>query len=218
MSSVVINDEFMYQFRKKLDENHFYGVDRKTFFLGVGGEEVIVETRSKFMSSFNKARMGTPNNILLRVGNSLLIDNRLSGFLDSEILNSDNVIQLWNFVTFFNHHISNLSYTALTLYALDTLDLSGKTILDLGCGEGVLSLFVLKKGAKKVHSVDGDSKYEVLIKNNLRLNNLEPNSLAFIPALFHEENKIFEAIGNHQSNLPLENVGPHFGGSDLVVF
>ncbi len=218
MSQVLINDEFMDWFRKKLDENHFWGVDRTTSFIGLDGESVPIEIRSKFMSSFSKAKMGTPNNIFMRVGNLLLIDNRIRSFLGEEELASDNIVQLWNFISFFNHHLNNLPYTALTLYILNGIDFRGKTILDLGCGEGVLSLFVLRKGAKKVYAVDADQKYEQLLKNNLKLNNLNKEFLDFIPARFDEKDKILGKIDTEEVRLSLVNVGPHFGDSDLTAF
>ncbi len=46
--------------------------------------------------------------------------------------------------------------TALCLTWLDGLDLTGKTVVDFGCGSGILSLAALKLGAKKVIGIDID--------------------------------------------------------------
>jgi ribosomal protein L11 methyltransferase len=46
--------------------------------------------------------------------------------------------------------------TALCLQWLDGLDLSGKTILDFGCGSGILAIAALKLGASKAYCVDND--------------------------------------------------------------
>ncbi len=46
--------------------------------------------------------------------------------------------------------------TALCLTWLDGLDLKGKTVVDFGCGSGILSLAALKLGAKEVIGIDID--------------------------------------------------------------
>ena len=38
--------------------------------------------------------------------------------------------------------------------AINACDLEGKTVLDLGCGTGIMAIFCAKKGAKKVYAVD----------------------------------------------------------------
>lgn len=46
--------------------------------------------------------------------------------------------------------------TALCLQWLDGLDLAGKTVLDFGCGSGILAIAALKLGASKAYCVDND--------------------------------------------------------------
>ena len=46
--------------------------------------------------------------------------------------------------------------TALCLEWLEQIDLNGKTVLDFGCGSGILSVAALKLGAKFVTAVDID--------------------------------------------------------------
>lgn len=46
--------------------------------------------------------------------------------------------------------------TALCLSWLDSLDLKGKTVVDFGCGSGILAIGALKLGAKRVVGIDID--------------------------------------------------------------
>ena len=46
--------------------------------------------------------------------------------------------------------------TAMCLEWLDSLDLAGKTLLDYGCGSGVLAIAALRLGCKHAHAMDID--------------------------------------------------------------
>lgn len=48
--------------------------------------------------------------------------------------------------------------TAMMIEALLARDLSGQTVLDMGCGTGVLGIFAKKRGAEQVVAVDIDDK------------------------------------------------------------
>ncbi len=61
--------------------------------------------------------------------------------------------------------------TRLCIEALDNDPPIGKTIADLGCGSGILSLTALQLGAKCTFAVDTDSLAISATKNNSALNN-----------------------------------------------
>ncbi|PJD90806.1 MAG: 50S ribosomal protein L11 methyltransferase [Legionella sp.] len=67
--------------------------------------------------------------------------------------------------------------TSLCLTWLEQADLSNKTIIDYGCGSGILSLAALKLGAKKVLAVDIDDQALTATKNNAQVNLLDTPSL-----------------------------------------
>ena len=59
--------------------------------------------------------------------------------------------------------------TALCLRWLDGLDLDGKTVIDFGCGSGILAIAALKLGAQKVIGIDIDPQaIEASIDNATR--------------------------------------------------
>lgn len=72
--------------------------------------------------------------------------------------------------------------TALCLRWLDSLELQGKTVVDFGCGSGILSLAALKLGAKKVIGIDIDPQALQASKANAERNNVADRLELFLPA------------------------------------
>lgn len=60
--------------------------------------------------------------------------------------------------------------TALCLEWLDSVDLTGKTVIDYGCGSGILAIAALKLGASKVYAVDIDPQAILATKENAKRN------------------------------------------------
>ncbi|WP_085300463.1 50S ribosomal protein L11 methyltransferase [Cognaticolwellia mytili] len=71
--------------------------------------------------------------------------------------------------------------TALCLTWLDSLDLKGKTVVDFGCGSGILSLAALKLGAKKVIGIDIDPQALQASLENAKRNQCEDRLALFLP-------------------------------------
>jgi len=63
--------------------------------------------------------------------------------------------------------------TALCLEWLDCLDINGKTVLDFGCGSGVLSIAACKLGAILVEGIDIDLQAVTASRQNAERNNVE---------------------------------------------
>jgi len=71
--------------------------------------------------------------------------------------------------------------TALCLTWLDSLNLQGKTVVDFGCGSGILSLAALKLGAKKVIGIDIDPQaLQASLANAIR-NNVDDRLELYLP-------------------------------------
>ncbi len=71
--------------------------------------------------------------------------------------------------------------TALCLQWLDGLDLSGKTVLDFGCGSGILALAALKLGASAAVGVDNDPQALIASRDNAERNGVGAALQVFLP-------------------------------------
>ncbi|SET84951.1 50S ribosomal protein L11 methyltransferase [Thalassotalea agarivorans] len=71
--------------------------------------------------------------------------------------------------------------TSLCLTWLDGLDLTGKTVVDFGCGSGILSLAALKLGAEKVIGIDIDPQALQASRENAKRNNVEDRLELYLP-------------------------------------
>lgn len=71
--------------------------------------------------------------------------------------------------------------TALCLEWLDGLDLRGQTVLDFGCGSGILALAALKLGAARAVGVDNDPQAILATADNALRNGLAERLSVFLP-------------------------------------
>jgi ribosomal protein L11 methyltransferase len=67
--------------------------------------------------------------------------------------------------------------TFLCLQWLDSIDLNGKTLVDYGCGSGILGIAALLLGAERVVAVDNDPQALIATRDNLARNNLSEDRL-----------------------------------------
>lgn len=71
--------------------------------------------------------------------------------------------------------------TSLCLTWLEGLDLTGKTVLDFGCGSGVLAIAALLLGAKEVYACDIDPQALLATRENAKLNGVEQRLHCMLP-------------------------------------
>jgi len=74
--------------------------------------------------------------------------------------------------------------TALCLAWLDEADLVGKTVVDYGCGSGVLAIAALKLGAARVIGVDNDPQALLASRDNAERNDVADRLDLFAPDEF----------------------------------
>ncbi|MFM5440087.1 50S ribosomal protein L11 methyltransferase [Aeromonas enteropelogenes] len=72
--------------------------------------------------------------------------------------------------------------TALCLQWLDGLDLAGKTVVDFGCGSGILGIAALKLGAARVIGIDIDPQAIQASRDNAMRNGVAGQIELYLPA------------------------------------
>ncbi len=70
--------------------------------------------------------------------------------------------------------------TALCLEWLDGLDLRGKTVIDFGCGSGILAIAALKLGAQSAVGIDIDPQAILASRNNAEQNDVADRLRLFL--------------------------------------
>lgn len=68
--------------------------------------------------------------------------------------------------------------TSLCLNWLEQADLKNKSVIDYGCGSGILSLAAIKLGAKHVYAVDIDNQALQATQNNAYVNHITESQLS----------------------------------------
>lgn len=86
----------------------------------------------------------------------------------------------------------NHESTLLCLEALEGIDLEGKDCLDLGSGSGILSIYMKKKGARRVVATDIDQDAIDAIQMNAKKNNVDIEIL--LTDLFDQVEGKFDVI------------------------
>jgi len=99
--------------------------------------------------------------------------------------------------------------TALCLQWLAQEDLSHKTVIDYGCGSGILAIAAAKLGAKKVYCIDNDPQALVATADNAKRNHLDEQCI--IPlAPADLPNQRVDLLKANILAKPLIELAPHF--------
>ena len=81
------------------------------------------------------------------------------------------------------HHAT----TKMCLELLTSLNLEGKTIIDYGCGSGILAISALVLGASYAYGIDIDPDAVAESHNNARINAVDSRYSAFVPTQIPDE-------------------------------
>ncbi len=107
--------------------------------------------------------------------------------------------------------------TSLCLTWLDGLDLQGKTVIDFGCGSGILAIAALKLGAAKAIGIDIDPQAIQASRDNAERNGVSDRLSLYLP---HQQPENLQAdvvvanilAGPLRELAPLISVLPKAGG------
>ncbi|MDF2529854.1 MAG: prmA [Gammaproteobacteria bacterium] len=87
--------------------------------------------------------------------------------------------------------------TSLCLKWLGQQDLAGKTVIDYGCGSGILAIAAVMLGAKQAWCVDNDPQALVATRNNAAQNHLSPEQIITV---------LPEELPNIQADIVIANI------------
>lgn len=107
--------------------------------------------------------------------------------------------------------------TALCLSWLDGLDLAGKTVIDFGCGSGILAIAALKLGAAQAIGIDIDPQAIQASRDNAQRNGVSERLALYLPqqqpANLHADVVVANILAGPLRELaPLISVLPNAGG------
>lgn len=97
--------------------------------------------------------------------------------------------------------------TALCLEWLDSMKLGGKTIIDYGCGSGILAIAALKLGAARAIAIDHDPQAILATRNNAANNQVADRLEAWLVDDFEQQQGDI-VIANILANILIE-LAPH---------
>lgn len=96
--------------------------------------------------------------------------------------------------------------TRLCLTMLDEITPSGKEVLDMGCGSGILSIAALLLGAKNVTAIDIDQLATKISHENAALNGVDNENFTVYCGNILEDDKLADAIGQNPYDIIVANI------------
>ncbi len=100
--------------------------------------------------------------------------------------------------------------TALCLQWLDGLDLEGKTVIDFGCGSGILAIAALKLGAARAIGIDIDPQAIQASRDNAQRNGVSERLELYLPHQQPENLSADVVVANILAG-PLRELAPLIG-------
>ena len=96
--------------------------------------------------------------------------------------------------------------TQMVMEAMEAMDLSGASCLDLGSGSGILSLVALRLGAKQAIGVDIDPKAEDIARENAGYNGFSAPEFAALTGNVLTDRKLMQTLTARRYDLVLVNI------------
>lgn len=144
-------------------EQTIYGPDNKPIQVVFGFQPKVPEENPRQM-------------IYTKIGQRMLVDHRLQRWIHVFLKknSTEQVLYLHEFDTIMQESHVHAEYSSLAIYALDYVDVRGRTFLDLGAADGLCSLVALHNGAKHAIAVDIDPRRLAVLPRHLETNAMDP--------------------------------------------
>jgi SAM-dependent methyltransferase len=152
----------------------------------------------------------------MRIGNLAFLNDRLKPDIPQSLQDQFRAHAIWlsEFDSVFAEK-THLPYSILPIYALTTLNLAGKHVLDLGSADGILSLVAIKMGAFRVTSVDMQGNYVYAYERHLKANAFSIEGLDYIEGEFADAERILARLKSPKIDVAVANVGAHYGNAHM---
>ncbi|HTL47839.1 MAG TPA: 50S ribosomal protein L11 methyltransferase, partial [Verrucomicrobiae bacterium] len=150
-----------------------------------------------------------------RVGAWRFVDSRFKGvlgpLLDGRFRQyKESVIYLHEMDSSIADWENNLTnYTVPMIAAVDSLELNGRNVLDMGSADGILALLAYRKGADLLRLVDNDPAKRALLEKNLALNGMDPSRFRFVVEDINETGEVLKGLGPEPVHVVFSNIGEH---------
>lgn len=184
-------------------------------FVGLRGELVPFVAKRRYKKKTDILKGAEQPLLYVRIGNLLLLHHKLQDAIPYDMKQDfkENIIWLYNFQSDISN-ATHLLYAPLPLYALTTLDLKGKNVLDLGSADGAMSLVSHKMGANKVYSVELRDQYESIYKSHIVANGFSEEKFEFINGDITKPESFIGRL-DQPFDVIVANMGPIYGGAHL---
>ncbi|MGM9521053.1 MAG: 50S ribosomal protein L11 methyltransferase [Oscillospiraceae bacterium] len=96
--------------------------------------------------------------------------------------------------------------TQMCLESLQEYDLSGKNVLDLGCGSGILAIAALLLGAESAVGCDIDEKAPAVVMENAALNGISGDKLSVFAGDVLSDSNFSRKLSGGKFNIVLANI------------
>lgn len=96
--------------------------------------------------------------------------------------------------------------TKLCLELLETLETKNTTVLDMGCGSGILGIGACLLGADKCVAVDIEENAVEITKKNAQINKLPENTIEAYAGNILDDSKLLDTIGKYKYDFILSNI------------
>ncbi len=96
--------------------------------------------------------------------------------------------------------------TKLCIEALEKIIKEGDSVLDLGCGSGILSIISMMLGAKKAYAVDIDPNAVDIAINNAKMNNIDLSSYTAKAGNILEDEALMQDIRKEKYPVVVANI------------